>query len=146
MTRLNLQHSRLEMLPDLSARSKSSRRSSYPFRRRWECSPLSAARLPEHECKIESRRCRENCSTCAHRLCSWKYLIQEQYGEEASGCTILTLPRHSRDGGLTKPHQRRGKNRTKREDFCRDCGSMKHNRGDESCENPSYMTIRIRER
>ncbi len=50
------------------------------------------------------------------------------------------------DGGLIKPHPRKGKNRNKREDLCRDCGSKKHNGGDEYCENPSYMTIRIRER
>ncbi len=50
------------------------------------------------------------------------------------------------NGGLTKPNPRKGKYRNKREDFCRDCGSKEPNRGDESCENPPYMTIRIRER
>ncbi len=51
-----------------------------------------------------------------------------------------------RDQGLMKPHPRKCKKRNKREDFCRVCGSRKHNRADEPCENHSYMKIRIRER
>ncbi len=82
----------------------------------------------------------------AHRLCSWKYLIQEQHGEEDQNARSLLSRDTHRDGGLTKPHPRKGKNRNKQEDFCRDCGSKKQNCGDQSCENPPYMTIRIRER
>ncbi len=43
---------------------------------------------------------------------------------------LLSRDTH-RDGGLTKPNPRQEKNQSKGEDFCRDCGSKKHIRGDE---------------
>ncbi len=58
--------------------------------------------------------------------------------------------RDSRKGNCgVKKTAERGRRRNplnpRTEEFCKDCGSKKHVRGDQSCENPSFYTLRLRE-